>query len=122
MNTPSISYYVSGDWIVLRENPYGVRVLAGYRWDERTPQFGLELFGVTAEQVVQALVAAQTPTNRCYIERTFNYFVGYTPPLSVYNPLMEVNSDYGYVRLFPGVEILLSTLRGVTQIIVDQAR
>ena len=122
MNTPSISYYVSGDWIVLRENPYGVRVLAGYTWDKRTPKYGIDLLGVTVEQVIEALVAAQTPFRRCYVERTFDHEVGYIPAMTVHNPLMEVNSDYGYVRLLPGVEILLTAPGGSTRIIVDQAR
>ena len=122
MNTSSISYCVSGDWIVLRENLYGVRVLAGYTWDKRTPKYGIDLLGVTVEQVIVALTAAQTPFRRCYIERTFDHEVGYIPALTVHNPLMEVNSEYGNVRLFPGVEILLTTFSGSTRVIVDQAR
>ncbi len=69
MSTPFISYNLSGDWIHLHERSWGVLLTCGYSWDAHTAYSGVELFGVTAEQVLDALHAVTR--SEVSVERTF---------------------------------------------------
>ena len=102
MSKPFISYTLSGDWVHLHERSWGVMLTCGYSWDEHTAYSGVYLFGVTAEQVLDALHAVTR--SEVSVERTFGRTVKmrFNAP-SVHNSKPE-HSDY-MVSFAPGVSI-----------------